>query len=80
MTSTEENVVHLNARVAKLERQVEFLLQKLELDYVDRPQTGVSPDIWEAVQRGNKIEAIKLYREQTGVDLKTAKDFIDSLG
>ena len=70
----------LAARVAKLERQVEFLLKKLELDYVDRPSQNVSPDILYEVQRGNKIAAIKLYREQTGVGLKEAKDFIDSLG
>lgn len=77
---SDEDVSRLSARVAKLERQVEFLLQKLELDYTDRPEKGVSPDIMYALQAGNKIEAIKLYREQTGADLKTAKDFIDSLG
>ncbi len=70
----------LSARVAKLERQVEFLLKKLELDYVDHAELGVSPEIMYQVQRGNKIEAIKLYREQTGLGLKEAKDFIDSLG
>jgi large subunit ribosomal protein L7/L12 len=74
------DVSHLSARIAKLERQVAFLLKKLELEYVDHPDMGVSPDIWDAVQRGNKIEAIKLYREQSGLGLKEAKDFIDSLG
>ncbi len=78
--SVDENVAHLNTRVAKLERQVEFLLRQLNLDYVDKPAAGVSPEIMYQLQMGNKIEAIKLYREQTGVDLKTAKDFIDSLG
>jgi len=28
----------------------------------------------------NKINAIKLVREQTGMGLKEAKDFVDSLG
>lgn len=29
--------------------------------------------------KGNKIMAIKLYRESSGVGLKEAKDYIDSL-
>jgi hypothetical protein len=32
-----------------------------------------------AVDAGRKIEAIKLYREETGVGLKEAKDAIDHL-
>jgi len=31
------------------------------------------------VSAGKKIEAIKLIRERTGCDLKTAKAFVDSL-
>jgi ribosomal protein L7/L12 len=37
------------------------------------------PRIVEAVGKGNKIEAIKLYRELTGVGLAEAKSAIDSL-
>ncbi|NBT63336.1 MAG: hypothetical protein EBT02_16380, partial [Planctomycetia bacterium] len=33
----------------------------------------------ELVRAGKKIEAIKLYRESTGVGLKEAKDFVESL-
>jgi ribosomal protein L7/L12 len=36
--------------------------------------------IEEWVQRGNKINAIKTYREFTGVGLKIAKDVIDAIG
>lgn len=32
-----------------------------------------------AVDAGHKIEAIKIYREETGVGLKEAKDAIDHL-
>jgi hypothetical protein len=34
---------------------------------------------FEAVSDGKKIQAIKLYREATGVGLKEAKDYVDSL-
>lgn len=39
----------------------------------------VAPAIQDALMRGNKIEAIKLYREQYGVGLKEAKDVIDAM-
>lgn len=35
--------------------------------------------VTEALARGQKIEAIKIYREATGKGLKEAKDFIDEL-
>lgn len=36
-------------------------------------------EILDALRRGGKIEAIKLYRESTGHDLRTAKEFIEEL-
>jgi hypothetical protein len=41
--------------------------------------TDTKSEILDALQRGEKIEAIKLYREVTGVGLKEAKDFVDEL-
>jgi hypothetical protein len=40
---------------------------------------GLTPDVVDLVRRGKKIQAIKLYRELTHLDLKTAKDVIDRL-
>ncbi len=37
------------------------------------------PEVQEAMDNGRKIEAIKRYRELTGVGLKEAKDVIDYL-
>jgi hypothetical protein len=34
-------------------------------------------DVWDLVSRGRKIEAIKLVREATGCDLKTAKERVE---
>ena len=36
------------------------------------------PSVLHAIQAGNKIEAIKLVREQTGLGLKEAKDAVDA--
>lgn len=74
----EEQIYQLKQQVARLERQVAFLMQALRLEYTDRPDP-VSPEIRDLLSRGKKIEAIKLYRESTGASLKAAKDFIESL-
>jgi len=74
----EDRIYQLQRQVAKLERQMAFLMQTLELAYEDEPD-AVSPEIVDLLQRGKKIQAIKLYRETTGASLKAAKAFIESL-
>ena len=39
----------------------------------------IGPKLIELIKSGQKIEAIKLIREKTGVDLKTAKSIVDRL-
>jgi len=46
---------------------------------MDTPNDEQIADIAEALADGNKIEAIKIYREATGKGLKESKDFIDAL-
>ena len=47
---------------------------------MDKPQPEDQADrVKTALFEGRKIEAIKLYREQTGVGLKEAKDAMDHL-
>lgn len=40
---------------------------------------GVSAEVQDLMRRGQKIQAIKLLREQTGLGLKEAKDVVESL-
>jgi hypothetical protein len=40
---------------------------------------GLTPEIVSLARQGKKIQAIKLYRAQTGLGLKESKDVIDSL-
>jgi Ribosomal protein L7/L12 C-terminal domain len=58
-----------------LERKVDLILKHLGID----PNQGVDAEIMKLVNAGEKIKAIKLYREQTGVGLKEAKDYVESL-
>ena len=77
--SLDREVLQLKLRVGKLERQVAFLLEHLGLEYYEGTDAGVSPDILELVRTGDKLRAIKLYREETGLGLREAKEFIESL-
>jgi len=41
---------------------------------------GLPAAFYAAMANNRKIQAIKIYREVTGVGLKEAKDYVDSLG
>ena len=69
----------LRERVALLERQVKFLLGQSYIPYVDMPAALPYPDVADLKRRGRLIEAIKLYREHTGVGLAEAKTFVENM-
>jgi ribosomal protein L7/L12 len=60
---------------------VEALVEgrQVEIHTMHVLQTTAGEDIVELIQRGNKIEAIKRYREQTGLGLKESKDAIEAI-
>jgi ribosomal protein L7/L12 len=79
MDSESQIIIRLN----RLERKVDFLLRELNL--VEKEEATL-PDfdpvltaVVELVRQNRKIEAIKLYREMTGVGLKEAKEVVDRL-
>lgn len=76
-----DRIAALEARVEKLERLVALLMD----DY-NQPSGGNAAysddrngEYLSLLRQGNKIEAIKRYREATNCDLKTAKDRMDEL-
>lgn len=75
------NITEFEERIARLERTVAYLMEHLNLveNQGFRPRSTVPPEIIDLIQRGNKLEAIKLYREHTGVGLKEAKDAVEDL-
>ena len=75
---TETEVQQLRSRLNELEDRLKFLYRRLNIDYADpNSDPALSPQIQDALRRGNKIEAIKLYRELTGAGLAEAKGAID---
>lgn len=77
----ERELVELRARVGKLERALDFVTKQLGIRVPeDLPQTGISARVLALVRQGDKIGAIKAYREETGADLATAKKAVEDLG
>lgn len=66
---------NLAPRLRSLERKVDLILGSLGID----PNQGVDKQVAELARSGQKIEAIKLYREISGVGLKEAKDYVEEL-
>ncbi len=70
------------ARLGALEQLVKHLYEQTGVpmpDLTALSRTEVSPRVRELVAAGNKLGAIKAYRDETGVDLATATRVVDSL-
>jgi hypothetical protein len=79
MARQDEEIDALKQRVSKLEHQVNLLLNNLPFNDPGEPDPGITPEVIDLVRMGRKVEAIRLYRELTGVGLKAAKQVIDAL-
>ncbi|MHB8597578.1 MAG: ribosomal protein L7/L12 [Ktedonobacteraceae bacterium] len=76
----------IRSRLNRLEQKVDFLLNELGLAQkaeaslpVNNPGDSLMAEVAALLRQNRKIEAIKMYREQTGVGLKEAKDVIDRM-
>jgi hypothetical protein len=65
------------AAVTRVEAKLDLLLKQANLKF--DPFARVSDDLVEALRANQKIKAIKLYRQATGVGLKEAKEFIEEV-
>ena len=70
-------IADLAKRQTRTEAKVDLLLKQAGITY--DPHANVPPGVLDALRAGQKIEAIRVYRQATGVDLKTAKEFVESL-
>jgi len=76
--TTETDIQQLRSRINDLEDRLNFLYKRFNVAYADpNSDPALAPQIRDALRQGNKIEAIKLYREMTGVGLAEAKQAID---
>jgi len=79
MSRYDNEILELRQRIAKLESQMAFIFKHQGINYREEPNRGVSPEIINLMRQGKKIQAIKLYRQETGVGLREAKEFVESL-
>ncbi|HTK73728.1 MAG TPA: ribosomal protein L7/L12 [Gemmataceae bacterium] len=63
----------------RIESKLDLILGKLGIPVPDPgAASGLSAGVRQLADDGRKIEAIKLYREETGVGLKEAKDAVEA--
>jgi hypothetical protein len=76
-----EDLVRINQRLAAIEQKLDHLYAHLgvEAPASPAPSSNVSPAVMNAINEGNLIVAIKLYREETGSDLATAKATVEEI-
>ena len=77
--------IQMEVRMRQMEAMMQALLIRLEIDPAElmpqeSPEIRANHDaIYGALLTGNKIQAIKLYRELYGVGLKEAKFAVDEM-
>jgi ribosomal protein L7/L12 len=80
MPSDAEEIATLKVEVARLTTLVDTLYKHLGIGQLGATTLNQpAPEITDAIRAGNKIQAIKLWRERTGVGLKEAKDAVEAL-
>ena len=76
--TAESEILALRAHVAELESRVDHLYQHLGISYF--PDRGVGDArVIDMLKKGNKIEAIKIYREIYNCGLAEAKQAVDGI-
>jgi ribosomal protein L7/L12 len=81
--NTERQAANLRREVARVDRKVSMILKELNLSYED--SLALSERVKEIARDPNrKIEAIKVYRDETGQGLAESKqaveEYISTLG
>ena len=76
--SPESEILVLRARIAELESRVDFLYRHLGIAYVQDTSMG-DARVVDMLKKGNKIEAIKIYREIYNCGLAEAKQAVDGM-
>ena len=77
--SIETELYDLRQRIVRLEGQVEYLYKRLGINIDVEPASADESEVIAALQKGNLIEAIKVYRQLYNVGLAEAKTAVENL-
>ncbi len=67
------------AGLAEAKEAVEAFEQGQSLPKTEASSSDLDQEVVSLLEQGKKIQAVKLYRERTGVGLKEAKDAVDAV-
>jgi hypothetical protein len=70
-------VAGFQSRLSRLEAKLDLVLKNAGIAF--DPFADLPPPVVEALQRGEKINAIKHYRDATGANLVQAKEFLEEV-
>jgi ribosomal protein L7/L12 len=76
---TETEVSNLRERVIRLEGQLKFLYEKLNIEFVADPHAADDPKVVELIKLGKKLDAITMYRQVSGTGLAEAKNAVEEM-
>jgi ribosomal protein L7/L12 len=75
----EQEIALLRQRIVRLETQVEYLYNHLGVSMTEGRSPSDDPRVIEVLKAGNLIEAIKIYREITGMGLAESKSAVEGI-
>ena len=75
---TESEILGLRSRIAELESRLDFLYNRLGITYV-QDQGLADARVLDMLKKGNKIEAIRIYREIYNCGLAEAKQAVEGM-
>src|SRR5262249_8618464 len=79
-TNMEQNRINfLGRKLEAMERKLDFLLKELKIEIPEEPESPYLTEVKAFINQGNKIEAIRVYREKFGATLAEAKSAIEDL-
>jgi len=79
-TTMEQNRINfLGRKLEAMERKLDLLLKELKIDIPEEPESPHLAEVKAFINQGNKIEAIRVYREKFHATLAEAKSAIEDL-
>jgi ribosomal protein L7/L12 len=73
----DQMIFKLQERIDELEKRIDFLYDRMNIPHIK--EFSINPQLIAAIQKGDKIEAIKVYRMITNSDLATAKTAVEEM-
>ncbi len=74
-----QQIARLSKKVVELERKIDFILEKLNLEYIDKAPPPQFPEVERLLEKGDKLGAIKVYQLNTGAGLAEAKAAVEAI-